>query len=138
MCAFLCLPLPYSALHSHPRSLPPLDISAMTHTCCHALQCYARLVGGHKLGVTKLLVIGGKDTTSPDRLVSAGADGTVALWDPSAAARGAAAKEVSPVSTAKVHDSEILSLALCCAPTAGAEPGPVMLATSGQHIPVVA
>lgn len=57
----------------------------------HLLQCYARLVGGHKAAVTKLLVMGGKDIGSPDILISGAADGTIATWMPSNAPPGAKA-----------------------------------------------
>lgn len=45
-------------------------------------------MGGHKTGVTKLLVVGGKEPGSADGLISAAADGTVAAWQPSTAIAG--------------------------------------------------
>ena len=53
-----------------------------------AMQCYARLVGAHKTAVTKLVSVGGKEPGSPDALVSAAADGTIAYWQPSLSAAG--------------------------------------------------
>jgi hypothetical protein len=100
------------------------------------LQCYAKLVGAHKAGVTKLLTIGGRGLGGPDRLASAGADGTVAMWDPSAAPPGPGAKEISPAATAKPHDSEVVGMVLS-KPSASISssqgPTTLYLVTSGDH-----
>lgn len=48
---------------------------------------YAKLVGGHKGAVTGLLPLGSVAPGGPDRLLSAGADGTIAVWEPSTAGR---------------------------------------------------
>ena len=50
------------------------------------VQVAARLVGGHKAAVTALLALPSREPGGPDALVSAGADGTVAVWEPSASA----------------------------------------------------
>lgn len=60
------------------------------------LQVYAKLTGGHKSTVTKLLVLGGREQGGPDLLLSSAADGTVAVWEPSAAAPQGPDKEISP------------------------------------------
>ena len=39
---------------------------------------YARLTGGHKAAVTKLLALGSKEENGPDLLLSAAADGSIA------------------------------------------------------------
>lgn len=52
-----------------------------------AAQVYAKLVGGHKGAVTALLPLGSVAPGGPDRLLSAGADGTIAVWEPSTAGR---------------------------------------------------
>lgn len=47
--------------------------------------------------MTKLLVVGGKEPGSPDALVSAAADGTIAYWQPSMSAAGSPfAEPVNP------------------------------------------
>lgn len=47
-------------------------------------QVHARLVQGHKGAVTALLALPSREPGGPDALVSAGADGTIAVWEPSA------------------------------------------------------
>ena len=49
------------------------------------LQVYAKLTGGHKNAITALLPLGSTEPGGPDRLVSAAADGTIAVWQPSTA-----------------------------------------------------
>lgn len=46
-------------------------------------QVYARLVGGHKGAVTQLLPLGAVAPGGAERLLSAAADGTIAVWEPS-------------------------------------------------------
>lgn len=61
------------------------------------MQVYAKLVEGHKSSaVNALRVLGAKEEGGPDLLLSAGADGAVALWEPSAAAPAGPDKEVKP------------------------------------------
>ena len=48
------------------------------------MQVHARLVQGHKGAVTALLALPNKEPGGPDALISAGADGTIAVWEPSA------------------------------------------------------
>ena len=55
-------------------------------------QVAARLVGGHKSAVTALLALPSREPGGPDALVSAGADGTVAVWEPSATGSAANAE----------------------------------------------
>lgn len=74
------------------------------------MQCYARLVGAHKAAVTKLLVVGGKEPGSPDALVSAAADGTIAYWQPSMSAAGIYLTE--PIYQSSLCEQQRLSLAL--------------------------
>jgi len=66
---------------------------------------YARLVGGHKAAVTKLQVLGSKEEDGHDLLLSAGADGSIAVWEPSSAAPRGPDKERLP----KVHGSRLLT-----------------------------
>ena len=75
------------------------------------MQCYARLVGGHKASVTKLLAIGGKEPGSPDGLISAAADGTVATWLPSNAAAG---KKSSESRFLLIDCIDIITVCLAC------------------------
>lgn len=58
-------------------------------------QVYAKLTGAHKSSVTKLLVLGAREQGGPDFLLSCSADGTVAVWEPSAAAPQGPDKEIS-------------------------------------------
>lgn len=67
------------------------------------MQVYARLVGGHKAAVTKLQVLGNKEENGHDLLLSAGADGSVAVWEPSSAAPSGPDKERLP----KVQSSPV-------------------------------
>lgn len=60
----------------------------MTHQKTTNVQVYAKLAGGHKGAVTGLLPLGSTEPGGPDRLVSAAADGTVAVWQPSLATSG--------------------------------------------------
>jgi len=69
-------------------------------------QVYAKLVGGHKGAVTALLPVGATAPGGPDRLLSAGADGTIAVWEPSTAGRwcpGAAARLNTPDEAERAH-----------------------------------
>lgn len=61
-----------------------------------ARQVHAKLVGGHKGAVTALAALAPAQPGGPDRLLSAGADGTVALWEPSAAAPREVDRETAP------------------------------------------
>lgn len=57
---------------------------------------YARLTGGHKAAVTQLQVLGSKEESGHDLLLSAAADGSVAVWEPSSAAPQGPDKERTP------------------------------------------
>ena len=59
-------------------------------------QVYAKLVEGHKSGVTGLASLGAREEGGPDLLLSCAGDGAVALWEPSAAAPAGPDKEVRP------------------------------------------
>ena len=63
---------------------------------CMCAQVYARLVGCHKAAVTKLQVLGSKEENGHDLLLSAGADGSVAVWEPASAAPSGPDKERLP------------------------------------------
>ena len=47
---------------------------------------HAKLVEGHKSAVSALRVLGAREEGGPDLLLSCGADGGVAVWEPSGAA----------------------------------------------------
>lgn len=77
----------------------------------------------------------------PDRLASAAADGTVAVWNPSAGSPapggggGVAVREVAPSATAKPHESEVVGMVLSKpnATTSGPQdPTTLYLVTSGD------
>ena len=74
---------------------------------------YARLTGGHKAAVTKLLALGSKEENGPDLLLSAAADGSIAVWEPSAAAPQGPDKErlpkVSPAHPARLEMAVLLA-----------------------------
>lgn len=95
----------------------------------------AKLAGGHKGGVTKLLPVAGRDAAAPERLASAAVDGTIALWDPSTAGLGAAGavREVSPAAMAKPHDGEIFSMAVVVAQTNSLGSAAPWLVTAGRY-----
>lgn len=57
---------------------------------------YARLTGGHKAAVTGLQVLGSKEENGHDLLLSAAADGSIAVWEPSSAAPQGPDKERTP------------------------------------------
>ena len=60
------------------------------------MQVYARLTGGHKAAITELQVLGSKEENGHDLLLSAAADGSVAVWEPSSAAPQGPDKERTP------------------------------------------
>lgn len=60
---------------------------------------HAKLVGGHKGAVTALAALAAPQPGGADLLLSAGADGIIALWEPSAAPPRDVDREISP----KVH-----------------------------------
>mmetsp|Transcript_12197 Transcript_12197/g.36597 ORF Transcript_12197/g.36597 Transcript_12197/m.36597 type:complete len:1238 (-) Transcript_12197:225-3938(-) len=95
------------------------------------LQVYAKLVGGHKGAVTALLPLGSVAPGGPDRLLSAGADGTIAVWEPSTAGRGGAGVH-SPVATWKAHDGAITGLTFYRHLGDTPEQPPIKLATAGE------
>ncbi|KAL6767394.1 hypothetical protein ACKKBF_B35090 [Auxenochlorella protothecoides x Auxenochlorella symbiontica] len=71
------------------------------------------LVGAHKGAVTALQVLGSEAANGADRLISAGADGTVAVWEPSTAAYGPGPRrEISPRLFFKAHEAAVSSLCL--------------------------
>ncbi len=71
-------------------------------------QVYAKLTGAHKSSVTKLLVLGAREQGGPDFLLSCSADGTVAVWEPSAAAPQGPDKEISAKVTWTLEHSTLL------------------------------
>jgi hypothetical protein len=100
---------------------------------------YAKLAGGHKGAVTALLPLGSPSPGGPDRLISASADGSVAVWDPSRTPARGADREMAPAKTFKAHDGAVRSAALfvahgVAAGNAAAAPSrlPLRLATAGE------
>ena len=63
--------------------------------------------GAHSKGVTALLPLASEAPGGPDRLLSAGADGTLALWDPSLTVARGADRDMSAKHSFKAHDSGI-------------------------------
>ena len=57
---------------------------------------HAKLGGGHKGAVKALTALAAPQPGGADLLLSAGADGTIALWEPSAAAPRDVDREISP------------------------------------------
>ncbi|BDA49478.1 hypothetical protein COCOBI_14-0960 [Coccomyxa sp. Obi] len=96
------------------------------------LQVYAKLTGAHKSSVTKLLVLGGREQGGPDFLLSCSADGTVAVWEPSAAAPQGPDKEISAKVSFKAHDGAVLAMQLFQVNQGSPDPGPLRLITSGD------
>jgi WD40 repeat protein len=76
---------------------------------------YAKLAGGHRGAITALLPLGAAAPGGPDRLVSASADGSVAVWDPSRTPVRGAGREIAPAKAFKAHDSGVRSAALFAA-----------------------
>lgn len=73
---------------------------------------YGKCTGGHSKAVTAMKVIGPSSPGGPDRLVTASADGTLAVWDPSITARSmtGSAIDISPSKTVKAHDGGVHDL----------------------------
>ncbi|KAK9807986.1 hypothetical protein WJX73_010745 [Symbiochloris irregularis] len=97
-----------------------------------SLQVQARLTAGHKAAVTSLVVVGAKEVGAPDILVSASADGSIAVWHPSTSAVKLPDKEIAPKLTFKAHDSEIHSALLIAAPSDSPDVGHLYLMTAGE------
>ncbi|KAK9822211.1 hypothetical protein WJX81_006190 [Elliptochloris bilobata] len=97
-----------------------------------ALQVHAKLVGGHKGAVTALVALAAPQPGGADLLLSAGADGTIALWEPSAAPPREVDREVSPKATFKAHEGEVLAMQLFQDNSDSPDPGPLRLITSGE------
>ena len=77
---------------------------------------FAKLSGGHRSSITSLQVIGSEDgPAGPERLVSASADGTIAIWDPSKSPMHGSDREISPIKTLKGHDAAIRDVTYFCA-----------------------
>lgn len=93
------------------------------------MQVYAKLANGHKSAVSALLVVGGREPGGPDQLVSAAVDGTIAIWDPSAALSKGVEKEISPKVSFKAHDAAVLSLAVFYSVTSPELARPIMITT---------
>ena len=96
------------------------------------MQVQARLTGGHKAAITRLVTLPAKEAGAPDALISASADGTIALWQPSTSAIKLPDKEIAPKMSFKAHDNEILSAVLIAAPSDSPEAGQLNLVTSGE------
>ena len=102
------------------------------------LQCHAKLVGGHKTAVSHLQSIPGRNALNPEEgLVSAGSDGSLAVWYPSAQAEKLgllASQELASTATAKAHEGEIHSMTVVQSqsPEAGTESAHLYLVSSGE------
>lgn len=93
---------------------------------------YGKLAGAHRGAITSLLVLGSEEPGGPDRLISASADGTVALWDPSRTPRRGAEREIAHVRSFKAHEGGVLSAALFVGYAGEAPEGlPLRLMTTG-------
>lgn len=95
-----------------------------------APQVYAKLAGVHKAAVTALLTMGSLEPGGADRLLSASADGVVALWTPSAKTRTPDAEHM-PVATFKAHDGAVLSMSFFRMLESTPERPRLFLATTG-------
>lgn len=91
---------------------------------------YAKLTGAHKGAVTSMLPLGSKEPAGPDRLVTAAADGTVAVWEPSLATP---TNTHAPVATWKAHDGPVSSLTFFRHLTGTPEQPPLRLVTAGDR-----
>jgi WD40 repeat protein len=97
------------------------------------VQVYAKLAGAHKGAVTGMLPLGSKEPAGPDRLITAAADGTVAVWEPSLATPS---NVHAPVATWKAHDGPVSSLTFFRHLTKTPEQPQLRLATSGADAAV--
>ncbi len=93
-------------------------------------QVYAKLTGAHKAAVTGILPLGSTEPGGPDRLVTAAADGTIAVWQPSLATSGGAGAH-APVATWKAHEGPVNSLTFYRHLTDSPEQPALRLATAG-------
>ena len=98
------------------------------------LQVYARLVGSHKGAVTAMVTLGSKEPGGADLLVTAASDGTISVWDPSAAAPRGAEKEVAALSTFRAHESAVLAMTLFQVMDSGPDAPALQLSTAGQQL----
>lgn len=127
-----------------PEVTPVLAVGASNGTIYlvspTTMAVYAKLTGGHKSAVTVLLPFASEAPGGPDRLVSASADGSIAIWDPSQTPVRGSDREMAPKRTFKAHDSGVRSAAFYVAYAhGGAKPGalPLQLATVGDDRKVV-
>lgn len=97
---------------------------------------YAKLSGVHKAAITALLPMGSLEPSGADRLLSASADGTVALWTPSITTRTPDAEHI-PVATFKAHDGAVLSMTFFRMLETTPERPALYLATTGASTPQV-
>lgn len=92
-------------------------------------------MGGHKSGVNRIQAIPGRNTLNPEEgLVSAGADGSLAVWYPSPQADKLAllaSQELGPSGTVKAHEGEILSITVAKSQNFGPENAPLYVVSSG-------
>lgn len=75
--------------------------------------------------------MGSLEPGGPDRLISASADGTIAVWTPSAKTRTPDA-EHCPVASFKAHEGPVLSLTFFRLLVSTPEQPELQLATSGE------
>ena len=127
-----CLMGPCTAAEESMGSRGPQQ--QLVTTLSALLQVYARLVGSHKGAVTAMVTLGSKQPEGPDLLVTAASDGTISVWDPSAAAPRGAEKEVAALSTFKAHESAVLAMSLFQVVDSGPDVPPLQLSTAGQQL----
>jgi hypothetical protein len=83
---------------------------------------YLRCSGAHSKSVTAVLPLASEAPGGPDMLLTAGADGSVAVWDPSRSATKGPDREIAPKHSFKAHDSavHVSAPAAAGAPSCGA------------------
>ncbi|KAL4855688.1 hypothetical protein ACK3TF_003771 [Chlorella vulgaris] len=93
---------------------------------------YGKLSGAHGKAVTAMLPLASEVPGGPDMLLSASADGTLAVWDPSRSPMKGPDREIAAKHSFKAHDNGVQAMAYFLSYTEKAEPPVLRLATTGD------
>ncbi|KAL4432170.1 hypothetical protein ABPG77_005932 [Micractinium sp. CCAP 211/92] len=142
--AFLLLNLPSltgytasgGAAQAKPELLPVMAVGTAAGSIFlispDTMTVYAKLSGAHGKAVTAMLPLASEAPGGPDMLLTASADGTLAVWDPSRTPVRGADRELAPRHSFKAHDNGITAMTYFLAYTEKPEPPVLRLATTGD------